>query len=147
MANLLAQLQSDLNSARKAQDKPATLLLGTLLSELKNRNIELGRELADDDVIEVLRKSIKKRRESVEAFEKHGRTDLAATEAAEIAIIEKYLPADLGDDEIRTAVRQAIAGGAANVGKVMSAVMPQLKGRADGTRINAVVREELSRQS
>ncbi len=147
MATLLAQLQSDLNSARKAQDKPATLLLGTLLSDLKNRNIELGRELTDDDVVEVLRKGIKKRRESVEAFEKHGRADLAATEAAEIAIIEKYLPADIGDDEIRAAVRQAIAGGAANVGKVMSAVMPQLKGRADGTRINAVVREELSQQS
>jgi hypothetical protein len=146
MSELLARLQGDLNSARKSQDKAGTLLLGTVLSEIKNKKIELRRDPTDADVIDVLRKSIKKRRESVEMYVKGKRTDLADKESAEAAALEKYLPAQVSDDEIRAAVQAAIAGGAKQIGAVMGKVLPQFKGRAEGGTINAIAREELSKQ-
>jgi uncharacterized protein YqeY len=146
VATLLERLQADLTGARKAQDKSATLLLGTVVSELKNRQLELKRELTDEDALEVLRRAIRRRRESIDAFVKGDRQDLAAKERAEVAALEKYVPAQAGEDELRAAVRAAIAAGAANVGAVMGAVMPQFKGRADGARLNAIAREELARR-
>jgi uncharacterized protein YqeY len=146
VATLLERLQGDLTAARKAQDKPLTLLLGTLLADVRNREIELRREPTDEDVVDVLRRGVKKRRESLEIYEKAGRTDLAASERAEVQMLERYLPAQVSDDEIRAAVRSAIEGGAVNVGAVMGKVMPQFKGRAEGGAINAIVREELSRR-
>ena len=143
MSLLQARLQSELTTSRKAQDKAATLLLGTTLSEVKNRAIELKRDLTDDDVIDVIRKGIKKRRESVEMFEKGGRQELADKERAEVGMLERYLPAQVDPDEIRAAVKAAIASGANNVGTVMGKVMPQFKGRAEGSAINAIAREEL----
>lgn len=139
-------MQGDLNTSRKAQDKPATLLLGTVLSEVKNRRIELRRDPADTDVVEVLRKAIKKRRESIEMYDKAGRADLADKERSEAAALEQYLPPAVSDEEIRAAVRAAIEGGAANIGALMGKVLPQFKGRAEGGTINAIAREELSRQ-
>ena len=141
---LLDQLQSDLTAARRAQDKPLTLLLGTLVSDVKNRQLEAKRELTDDDVIDVLRKGIKKRRESLEMYTKGGREDLAAVERDQVAMMERYLPAQASADDIRAAVRAAIGAGASNIGTVMSAVVPQFKGRAEGGTINAIVREELA---
>ena len=146
MSELLARLQGDLNSARKSQDKAGTLLLSTVLSEIKNKKIELKREPADAEVIDVLRKSIKRRRESVEMYTKGGRKDLADKETAEGAALEKYLPPQVSDDELRAAVKAAIAGGATQIGAVMGKVLPQFKGRADGSAINAIAREELSKQ-
>ena len=146
MSELLARLQGDLNTARKSQDKPGTLLLSTVLSEIKNKKIELKREPADAEVIDVLRKSIKRRRESVEMYTKGGRKDLADKETAEGAALEKYLPPQVSDDELRVAVKAAIAGGATQIGAVMGKVLPQFKGRADGSAINAIAREELSKQ-
>jgi uncharacterized protein YqeY len=143
-AALLARLQDDLTTSRKAQDKPRVLLLGTILADARNREIELKRDLTDDDVVEVLRRGIKKRRESVEMYDKGGRADLAATERAELDLLSKYLPAAIDDAEIRTAVVAAIEGGAANVGAVMGKVMGRFKGRAEGSVINAIVREELA---
>ena len=144
MSDLMARLQSDLNASRKALNKPATLLLGTIISDVKNRSIELRRDLTDDDVIEVLRRGIKRRRESIEMFTAGKRDELADKERAEVALLELYLPASIDPEEIRTAVRAAIAAGAANVGAVMAKVMPQFKGRAEGSTINAIVREELA---
>ncbi len=146
MSELLARLQSDLNSSRKARDKAGTLLLGTLLADLKNRRIELLRDLTDDDVREVLRKGIKRRRESVEMYEKGRREDLASRERDEAARIEQYLPANVPDEEIRMAVRAAIAGGAGNIGALMGTLLPQFKGRAEGATINRIAREELAGQ-
>ena len=143
MSALQARLQQEMTTARKAQDKAATLLLGTTLSEVKNRAIELKRDLTDDDVIEVLRRGIKKRREAIEMYEKGGRQEAAEKERAEITMLERYLPAQVSVDEIRAAVKAAIAGGANNVGAVMGKVMPQFKGRAEGSAINAIAREEL----
>lgn len=144
MSALLARLQSDLNKARKSQDKGTTLLLSTTLAEIKNRRIELLRDLTDEEVVEVLRKGIRKRRESVEIFAKAGREELARKESAEITILETYIPPQMGDDAIRAIVAAAVKGGAQNIGAVMGAVMPQLKGKADGGRINAIAREELT---
>ena len=146
MPTLLERLQSDLTGARKAQDKPRTLILGTLVSDVKNRRIELQRDPTDEDVLEVVRRGIKRRRESLDMFEKAGRDDLAATERSQIQVLEEYLPPQVDPENIRAAVVAAIAGGAANVGAVMGKVMPQFKGKADGGVINAIVREELSRQ-
>ena len=142
---LFARIQSELNAARKAQDKPRTLLLSTLLSDAKNKEIELGREITDDDVVDVVRRGIKRRRESVEMYDKGGRGELAASERAEVAMLEGFLPAGVSDDELRAAIRSAIAGGAANIGAVMGAVMKQYKGRADGGTINRIAKEELAK--
>jgi uncharacterized protein YqeY len=147
MAELLARLQQDLNTARKAQDKGRVTLLGTIISEIKNREIELKRDLTDDDVIDVIRRGIKKRRESIEMYEKGARADLAATERNELEALGTYMPASVSDDELRAAVRVAIDGGATNVGAVMGKVMSQFKGRAEGGTINAIVREELSKRA
>jgi uncharacterized protein YqeY len=143
MSTLQSRLLSELTAARKGQDKAATLLLSSTLAEIKNRSIELKRDLTDEDVVDVVRRGIKKRRESIEIYEKAGRAELAAAERAEVALLEKYLPAQVGADEIRAAVRAAIAAGAGNVGAVMGKVMPQFRGRADGSTINAIAREEL----
>jgi hypothetical protein len=147
MAELLARFQSDLNAARRAQDKSRVTLMGTIISDVRNREIELKREVTDDDVIEVLRRGIKKRRESIEMYEKGGRQDLANTERSEVEALGTYLPAAVSDDEIRAAVVAAIGAGANNVGAVMGKVMAQFKGRAEGGTINAIVREELSKRA
>jgi len=143
---LMTRLQGELNASRKAQDKPGTLLLGTILADIKNKKIELMRDLTDDDVVDVLRKGIKRRKESIELFEKGAREDLATKERAEIAALEKYLPAGVSEDELRAAVKAAIAAGARQIGAVMGKVLPQYKGRADGAVINRIAREELGPQ-
>src|SRR6476620_2585069 len=146
MSELQARLQNDLNASRKAQDKPATLLLGTILSDIKNRRIELKRDPNDAEVIDVLRKGIKRCRESVDMYEKGGRPELAEKERGEVAALEKYLPPQVSDDELRAAVTAAIAGGATTIGAVMGKVLPQFKGRAEVSAINAIAKEELGKQ-
>ena len=136
-----------MNEARKQRDQARTLLLSTILSDVKNREIELNRPPTDDETAEVLRRGIRKRRESVEAYEKAGRTELVNTEKAEITALQEFLPAAVPPEEIRAAVRAVIAAGANDLGKVMGAVMPRFKGRADGKVINQIVREELSTKS
>jgi uncharacterized protein len=143
MSDLLARLESDLVVARKAQDKPRTLLLSTTLADIKNRRIELQRQPTDEDVVEVLRKGIKKRRESIELYAKGGRQDLVDKEQAEVEALEKYLPPAVDAAELRTAVQAAIAAGATNLGAVMGKVLPQFKGRAEGSTVSAIAREEL----
>ena len=132
-----------MNAARRAQDKNRTLVLGTILANLKNREIELRRPVTDDDVIDVLRKGIKTRRESVEQYTAGNRPELAEVEQSQIKVLEEFLPPAVDPEEIRTAVRTAIAGGAKDLGKVMGQVLPRFKGRADGKVINQIVREEL----
>lgn len=143
--SLLARLQGDQAAARREQQKDRVMLLGMIVSEVKNREIELRREVTDDDVIDVIRKGVKKRRESVEMYAKAGRADLQQKEQQEIGMLETYLPAQVDPAEVRAAVLAAISGGAANVGTVMARVMPAFKGRVDGSVINAIAREELAR--
>jgi uncharacterized protein YqeY len=132
-----------MNAARRAQDKDRTLVLGTIIANLKNREIDLRRPATDDEVVEVVRKGIKIRREAVEQYTAGGRQDLVEAEQAQIRVLEEFLPPAVDPEEIRAAVRQAIAAGARDVGKVMGQVLPKYKGRADGKLINQIVREEL----
>lgn len=141
---LVEQIRAALNAARKDRDNARTLLYSTLLSDLKNRDIELGREVSEAESVEVVRRSIKRRRESVEQYEAAGRQDLADKEAFELAELEKYLPPAVPEDEIRDAVKAAIAAGAKDLGALMGKVMPQFKGRAEGRVINQIAREELA---
>jgi uncharacterized protein YqeY len=140
-SSLTATLRAALNTARKAQDKERTLVLGTILANLKNREIDLRRPATDDEVVDVVRKGIKMRREAIEQYS--ARPDLAAIEASQIKVLEEFLPPAADPEEIRAAVRQAIAGGARDIGKVMGQVLPKYKGKADGKVINQIVREEL----
>ena len=142
---LKTRLQSDLNRARKDRDKDRTLVLSTTLSELKNREIDLGRDATDDDAIAVLTRAIKQRRDSSEQMRAGARADLADIEDAQAVILKEYLPEALSEDEVRAMVREAIAGGAKQMGAVMGQVMPRLKGRFDGKEANRVVKEELER--
>ncbi|MFL5404197.1 MAG: GatB/YqeY domain-containing protein [Gemmatimonadales bacterium] len=142
-SNLSTSLRAALNAARKAQDKDRTLVLGTILASVKNREIELRRPATDDEVIDVLRKGIKLRREAVEQYTAASRKDLADVESGQIKVLEEFLPPAVDPEEIRAAVRSAIGSGARDIGKVMSQVLPKYKGRADGKLINQIAREEL----
>ena len=142
-SDLASTLRAALNAARKAQDKDRTLVLGTILANLKNREIELRRPATNDEIADVLRKGIKIRREAVEQYTAASRADLAAAETSQIRVLEEFLPPAVDPEEIRAAVRSAISAGARDIGKVMSQVLPQYKGRADGKLINQIAREEL----
>ena len=142
--SLADRLRAAMNEARKQRDQARTLLLSTILADVKNREIELSHTPTDDETAEVMRRGVKKRKESVEAYEKAGRTELAASEANEIKILETFLPAQVSADEIRAAVREVVKDGLTDMGKVMGAVMPRFKGRADGKLVNQIVREELA---
>lgn len=141
--SLADTLQAALATSRKAQEKDRTLLLGTLLAEVKNRRIELRRDLTEDEVIDVFRKAIKIRDDAAGQYEQGRRPELAEKERAEIKIIESFLPPPPDPEEIRAVVRQVVAAGATDLGRVMGQVMPQFKGRVDGKVINRIVREEL----
>ena len=144
MADLTERLRAAMNQARKQRDQARTLLLSTILADLKNREFELQHPLSDDEAAEVVRRGIKRRREAAEQYAAAGRPDRAAAELAEVKILEEFLPAAVDPEEIRRAVRDAIAGGARDLGKVMGQVMPQFKGRADGKIVNQIAREELA---
>ncbi|MCA0376376.1 MAG: GatB/YqeY domain-containing protein [Gemmatimonadetes bacterium] len=144
-ATLLARLQGDQATARREQDKDRVMLLGMIIAEARNREIELRRALTDDDVIDVVRKGIKKRRESIALYTQAARAELAAKEQREVGQLEGYLPAQVDPAELRAAVEQAIAAGAGTIGAVMGKVMPAFKGRVDGSTINAIARELLAR--
>ena len=138
------RLRAALNEARKRRDPARTLLLSTILADLKNREFELQHLPSDDETAEVLRRGIKRRREAAEQYQAAGRADRAATELGEVKVLEEFLPAAVDPEEIRRAVRDAIAAGAKDVGKVMGQVMPRFKGRADGKLVNQIAREELA---
>jgi uncharacterized protein len=144
MSELSERLRSDLNTARRERDKLRTLVISTTLSELRNREIELGRAATDEEALEIIGRAIRKRREAAEQIRAVGRPEAAEKEEQEAALLLPYLPAQLTEDEVRGYVREAVAGGASNVGAVMAAVMPKVKGRFDGRETNRIVREELA---
>jgi uncharacterized protein len=137
------RLRDDLNAARRQKDRLRTTVLSTTLSEVRNREIELGRAAADEDVIAVVSKAIKQRRESAEQMRTGGRAELAEKEEREAELLGAYMPAAMTEAEVRSLVREAVAGGAADLGAVMGAVMPRIKGRFDGREANRIAREEL----
>jgi uncharacterized protein YqeY len=141
---LKEQLRADLNAARKERDKLRTTVLTTFLSEIRNREIELGRDVGDEDVQSLLTTAIKRRREAAEQMRAGGREELAGKEEQEAAILQAYLPPQLSEDEVRAMVREAIQAGAADLGGVMKAVSPRIKGRFEGRELNRIAREELA---
>jgi uncharacterized protein YqeY len=143
MAEMLERLRADINAARRERDKLRTLVLTTTLAEVKNRAIELRRDVTDADVIDVIGRAIKRRREAAEQIRAAGREELAAKEEQEAELLHTYMPAQLSEAEVRQYVREAVAAGANTVGAAMSAVMPRVKGRFDGRETNRIVREEL----
>lgn len=140
---LKERLRDDLNAARRERDKERTLILTTTISEVRNREIEMGRDATDEDVQEVVQRAVKRRREAAEQMRAGDREDLAAKEDAEAQLLMKYLPAQLSEDEVRGFVREAIAAGADNMGAVMGRIMPRIKGTFDGKAANRIVKEEL----
>jgi hypothetical protein len=141
--SLKERLRTDLNQARRDRDKARTLLLSTTISEVRNREIEIGHEAGDSEVIEVIGRAIKRRKEAAEQMRSGKREDLAIREDQEAEILATYLPPPIDEAAVRQLVRDAIASGAGSMGGVMSAIMPQIKGRFDGKDANRIVREEL----
>jgi uncharacterized protein len=144
MMSLPERLRAAMNEARKNRDQARTLLLSTILADLKNREFELQHSPTDDETAEVIRRGIKRRREAAEQYTAAGRADRADVELTEVKILESFLPAAVDAEEIRRAVREVIAAGTRDLGKVMGQVMPRFKGRADGKLVNQIVREELA---
>ncbi|HBA83100.1 MAG TPA: glutamyl-tRNA amidotransferase [Verrucomicrobia bacterium] len=136
-------LQEDIKIAMKAKEMDKLTALRTLLAQIKDATINAGREPTDADVAAVVAKAIKQRRESVEQFRQGGREDLAQKEENEIAVFTKYQPQQLDQAGIEELVRKCIAetgaAGKKDMGKVMQALMPHVKGRADGKLVNQIV--------
>ena len=145
---LKAQLLQDMKDAMRARDKLRLSTIRMINSLIKNAEIEKRGELTDDEIIQLLMKYAKQRKEAIEMYEKGGRQDLVEKEKAELAVVESYLPKQMSEEEIRELVKEAIeATGASSpkdIGKVMQHVMPKVKGRADGSVVNKIVREMLA---
>jgi uncharacterized protein YqeY len=151
MSELKDRLRADLTTAIKARDDVRSSTLRMVLTAITNAEVagKEAKELTDDDVIGVLTSEAKKRREAAEAFDAGNRPELAAKEREESAVIAEYLPAQLGEDEIRDIVTAAIestgsaGAGMKAMGAVMGVVQPQVKGRADGGAVAAEVKRQL----
>jgi len=147
VSKLAEAIKADTIKAMKAKEKLRVDTLRMVTAAIQNKKIEKREELSEDEVLSVLMTLSKQRKDSIEQFTKGGRDDLADKETAELAIIQGYLPAQLGEDEVREVVKEVIAATGAtspgDMGKVMGQVMGRLKGKADGKMINAMVRELL----
>jgi uncharacterized protein len=141
------RIQSDLKTAMLNKDSERVRTLRMLVAKLREKKIELIRDLQEADELAVLKKAAKERRDSIQTYRAAGREDLAKAEEAELALIETYLPAELDDAAIAEIVKTAIAGtGAtsmADMGKVMGAAMKAVAGKADGRRVQAIVKQLL----
>ncbi|MFC5651748.1 GatB/YqeY domain-containing protein [Paenibacillus solisilvae] len=145
--NLSERLNDDMKQAMKSQEKFKLTTIRMVRAAIKNLEIDLKRPLEDSEVLDILSREIKQRKDSLQEFDKAGRDDLAKDVAAEIEIISVYLPQQLTEEEIRVIVQQTIqetgASSKAEMGKVMSALLPKVKGRADGKLVNTFVQQFL----
>ncbi|MGY3777696.1 GatB/YqeY domain-containing protein [Isobaculum melis] len=145
---LLTTLNEDIKTAMKAKDKETLSVIRMLKAALQNEQINIGKELSSEEELTILSREMKQRRDSLAEFLNADRQDLVEKVQGEIAIVEKYLPAQLSEEEIKEIVSQAIAKVSASsmkdIGAVMGAVMPQTKGKADGNQVNKIVRELLN---
>jgi len=144
---LLEKIQNDLKTALKERNELQVSTLRLLLSETHNRQIEKQAELVDEDIVGVLRKEVKKRQESIEAYEKGGRQELADKESKELIILSKYLPQEMSPKELEKIVKEVIvevgAQGPSDFGKVMGVIMGKVKGKIDGTKVADAVKKLL----
>ena len=147
---LKEKLQADLSAAMKARDEVRTRTLRMALTAVTNEEVagKQARELSDDEVVKVLQRESKKRREAAEAFADAGRAEQAEAERAEGVVLDDYLPTQLSDDElaelVRTAIAETGAEGPRAMGQVMKAVTPKVAGRADGKRVSGEVKRQLA---
>ena len=146
--SLKEQLTNDMKEAMKAHDKDRLAVIRMVRGAVRQQEIDGKKELGDEDVLAVISKEVKMRRDSIEEFRKGGREDLVEKTEAEIAVLMPYLPAQLSEEEIRglvqAAVEQTGAASPKDMGKVMGVLMPKVKGRADGKTVNAIVRSMLA---
>lgn len=147
---LKEQIKNDTINAMKEKNEEVVATLRMLGAAMKNREIELKKReegLTDEEVLEVVSKEAKKRKDAIEAYQKGGRQDLVDKETNELKILETYLPAQLSDEEIEKEVKKAIeelgATSLQDFGKVMSTAMPRLKGKADGAKVSEIVKNLL----
>lgn len=142
------QIQSDLSSAAKSQDRPRLAALRLLIDALQKEAKTARADLDEQQEIAVLKRERKRRAEAAEAFRKGGRPDAAAAEEAEVSMIDAYLPEQISEDELQALIADALAETGADsqrdMGKVMSAVMQKAAGRADGRRVSQLVKERLA---
>lgn len=145
--NLKKKIISDLKDSMKAGDQITRGVLRLLNSDIKNAEIEKGGEAGDSEVIELIKRSVKRRKDSIEQFGKGGRADLVSKEKEELAVLEKYMPEQMSEEEIRKIVKKVIlesgALDASAFGKVMGAAMKETAGNADGNVVSGIVKEEL----
>lgn len=144
---LADQLLQDMKTAMKSGDKITLETIRMVRSQIKNVEVQKGEALTDEDILQVLTKEAKRRKESIDMYTKGGRDDLAENESKELDVIQSYLPEALSEDELFAIIADAIektgAQGMSDMGKVMGMVMPQTKGRADGKMIQNLVRQKL----
>jgi uncharacterized protein YqeY len=147
VADLKARLSGEMKEALKGGEKVRLSALRLLAASVKNREVELRRDVTEAEFLEVVAREVKRRKEAADAYEKAGREDLLDRERQEQAALETYLPAGLSDREVEALVEEAIAStgasGPGDLGKVMAHVMARAKGRVDGTIVNALVRDRL----
>ena len=143
-----AKIEQDLKQALKARDSFKLDVLRMLVAGIRNKEIEKKGELDKDEILAVIKSEVKKRKDAIEAFDKGGRDDLRDKEQKELEFLNTYLPEQLGEDEIKKAVQEAIeqvgATGPSDIGKVMGVAMGKLKGQVDGTIVKDIVQSELS---
>ncbi|MDX1673770.1 MAG: GatB/YqeY domain-containing protein [Longimicrobiales bacterium] len=142
--SLKERIRADLNAARRSKDRLRTTVLTTVLSEVRNKEIEQGRDATDEDVIGVVMKGIKQRKEAADQMRDAGREELAEKEEREAEILDAYTPESMSESEVRGLVQEIVASGADNMGAVMGALMPKIRGRFEGKEANRIVREELT---
>jgi uncharacterized protein YqeY len=145
--NLQQRIESAMREAMLARDIRRTGTLRMAMAAYQNRRIELGRDLTDEDIVDVLSKQMKQRRESIEHFKAAGRDAMVKVEEEESAIISEFLPQQLSEDELEALVRATIAetgaSGPGDMGRVMGALTPKTRGRADGKAVAETVRRQL----
>ncbi len=144
---LKEKIQEQLKEAMKSRDKVKTRTLRMVIAALKNFEVEKMGEATDEEIIQIIQKEVKRRKEAIEEYKKAGREELAQSEREELEILMEYLPKQLTEDEIRSLALEVIkevgASSLKDLGKVMKVIMPKVKGRADGKVVNRIVREIL----
>jgi uncharacterized protein YqeY len=144
---LQEQLMQDMKAAMKQKERIRLTTIRQIRASIKNREIELGEELKDEEVLKVISTLVKQHKDSIEQFSKGGRDELAEKEEAELAILESYLPQQMSEEDVTALVKEAIetvgATSMKDIGKVMKYIMPKTQGRADGKMINQLVKNQL----
>jgi uncharacterized protein YqeY len=145
--SVLEQIEKDFQQALKVKEIDAVSTLRLIMAALKYERIRKMADLTDEDAIKILKTEIKKRKESISEYEKGKRQDLMAKEQTELEIIEKYLPAQLSEEEITAKVKKIVAENPEeeNIGKIMGKIMAEFKGQADGNIVRKVVEQELAK--